>query len=159
MHRFISLSNPDQELSMDASNSLASLVCAVRATVICATIAGCVPQFGAAPLSGDLRGAREACNETYPRRVGNYLPHARCVNAAVEAYALPKARYPDLVRLQEELRAALSEKIDRRRISAQAGERQMVEADNLIKEAERERDEGNRAAASHRIARIEALLR
>jgi hypothetical protein len=131
----------------------------LHSTVICATVAACALPYGAGPLSGDLRSAREACNEAYPRRVGNYLQHARCVNAAVEAYALPKARYPDLIRLQEELRAALSEKIDRRRLSTQAGEHQMVEADNLIKEAERERDEGNQAAASRRIARIEAMLR
>jgi hypothetical protein len=131
----------------------------LASVLACSLLSACVPQFGAAPLSGDLRSAREACNEAYPRRVGNYLPHARCVNAAIEAYALPKTRYPDLIRLQEELRAALSEKIDRRRLGTQAGERQMAEADNLIKEAERERDEGNHAAASRRIARIEAMLR
>src|SRR5437868_4258954 len=50
---------------------------------ICSVLAGCVPQYGVAPLSGDLRGARLACNAEYPRRIGNYLPHAICVNAAI----------------------------------------------------------------------------
>jgi len=56
-------------------------------------------------------------------RVGNYLPHANCVNAAIESYALPGARYPDLIGLQAQVRAALSAKIDSRRITVQAGQR------------------------------------
>ena len=50
---------------------------------LCAAAAGCA----LAPLTGDLRSAREACNRDYPRRIGNYLPNAECVNAAIEAYA------------------------------------------------------------------------
>jgi hypothetical protein len=142
-----------------AAASLRSRSRVIGAIAICGVVAACGLPYGAGPLSGDLRSARQACNEAYPRRVGNYLPHARCVNAAVEAYALSAARYPDLIRLQEELRASLSEKIDRHRLSAQAGERQMAEADNLIKETERERDKGNQAAASHRMEKIEAMLR
>ena len=76
-----------------------------------------------------LQTARDGCNLQYPMRVGNYLPHAHCVNAAIETYALPNARYPDLIRLQAQVRASLSEKIDRRRITVQAGERRMAEAD------------------------------
>jgi len=83
----------------------------------------------APPIGGDLKTARDACNLQYPMRVGNYLPHAHCVNAAIETYALPNARYPDLIRLQAQVRASLSEKIDRRRITVQAGERRMAEAD------------------------------
>jgi hypothetical protein len=66
-------------------------------SILCALVVGCV----LAPLPGDLRSAREACNRQYPRRVGNYLPHAQCVNAAVERYALPTASHPDPNRLQE----------------------------------------------------------
>src|SRR5947207_10618453 len=91
-------------------------------------LAGCV----LGPLGGDLRSAREACNHAYPPRIGNYRPHADCVNAAVERYALPGSPNPDLIRLQEEVRSALSDKIDRRRIAVRDGERHMAEADRLI---------------------------
>jgi hypothetical protein len=119
-------------------------------------VAGCI---AGAPLTGDLKSAREACNREYPRRIGSYLPHARCVNAAIETYALPAARHPDLVRLQAEVRATLSEKLDRRRLTVSAGERRMAEADRLVAAAERERDAGNEKAASKRIAAIEEMLR
>ena len=122
---------------------------------LCALVAGCALP----PLTGDLRSARAACNRDYPRRVGNYLPHAHCVNAAIEAYALPTARHPDLVRLQEEVRASLSDRIDRRRLSVSAGERRMVEADRLVAAAERERDAGNNTAAARRVAAIEEMLK
>src|ERR1041384_8805775 len=98
------------------------------ASLLTGTLAACVV---ASPSAGDLRAAREACNRDYPARLGNYLPHARCVNAAIETYALPTAPHPDLIRLQAEIRASLSEKIDRRRLSVQAGERRMAEADRL----------------------------
>jgi hypothetical protein len=122
---------------------------------VCSLLASCALP----PLTGDLKSAREACNRDYPRRIGNYLPNARCVNAAIEAYALPAARHPDLVRMQEEIRASLSEKIDRRRLSVPAAERRMAEADRLVTQAERERDAGNNDAASRRIAAVEKLLR
>ena len=124
-------------------------------SAICVLLAGCALP----PLTGDLKSAREACNREYPRRIGNYLPHAHCVNAAIEAYALPTARHPDLVRLQEEIRASLSDRIDRRRLSVSAGERRMGEADRLVTEAERERDAGNEKAASRRLAAVEEMLK
>jgi hypothetical protein len=124
-------------------------------SILCALAVSCAP----APLPGDLRSARETCDREYPRRVGNYLPHAQCVNAAVERYALPTVSYPDLIRLQERVRAALSDKIDRRQISVSAGERRMAEADRLVAVAERERDAGNDAAAVRRVAAIEEMLR
>jgi hypothetical protein len=127
---------------------------AIATALTCAVVAGCALP----PLTGDLRSAREACNRDYPRRVGNYLPHAHCVNAAVDTYALPGARHPDLVRMQEEVRASLSDRIDRRRLSVSAGERRMAEADRLVAMAERERDAGNNAAAAKRVAAIEELL-
>lgn len=132
---------------------------AAAVSILCALAVGCVPAPLLAPLPGDLRSAREACNREYPRRVGNYLPHAQCVNAAIERYALPTASYPDLIRLQEGVRAALSDKVDRRQIRLSAGERRMAEADRLVAAAERERDVGNDAAATRRVAAIEEMLR
>ena len=135
--------------------------------LVCAGLAGCaMPPAGApygavpygAPPTGSLQSARQACNDAYPPRVGNYLPHADCVNQAVERYALPTEAHPDLVRVQESVRVTLSEKIDRGRISVQSGERKMAEADTLIVQAKRERDSGNAAAADRSVARIEALL-
>jgi hypothetical protein len=124
-------------------------------TALGAFLAGCA----LGPFGGDLQSAREACNRTYPPRIGNYLPHADCVNAAVERYALPNSPYPDLIRLQEEVRSALSDKVDRRRIGVRDGERRMAEADRLITAAERDRAAGNEKAASRRIAAIEEMLR
>ena len=112
-----------------------------------------------AASSGDLAAERQACNTAYPAKIGNYLPHAECVNAAVERYALPTASHPDLIRLQEGVRAALSDKVDRRQISVSAGERRMAKADRLVAVAERERDAGNDAAAARRVAAIEEMLR
>jgi hypothetical protein len=123
-------------------------------SILCALVVSCAPV-----PRGDLRSAREACNREYPRRVGNYLPHAQCVNAAVEHNALPTASHPDLIRLQEGVRAALSDKVDRRQISVSAGERRMAEADRLVALTERERDAGNDAAAARRVAAIEGMLR
>ena len=124
-------------------------------STLCALLAGCA--FG--PFGGDLQSAREACNRAYPPRIGNYLPHADCVNAAVERYALPTARHPDLIRLQEEVRSALSDKVDRRRIGVRDGEHRMAEADRLITAAERDRDAGNNAAAARRVTTVEGMLR
>jgi hypothetical protein len=147
-------------LSLRAKRSTPPSASRVRLQVplaagICALVAGCV----LSPLAGDLKSAREACNRDYPRRIGNYLPNAQCVNAAIEAYALPTARHPDLVRMQEEIRLSLSDKIDRRRLSVSAAERRMAEADRLVTAAERERDAGNNSAASRRVAAIEKILR
>ena len=132
-----------------------TVIKAAAVSILCALVVSCV----LAPLPGDLRSAREACNRVYPRRIGNYLPHAQCVNAAVERYALPTASHPDLIRLQEGVRAALSDKVDRRQIGVSAGERRMAEADRLVVMAERERDAGNDAAAARRVAGIEEMLR
>ena len=123
--------------------------------LLCPLLAGCA----LGPFGGDLQSAREACNRAYPPRIGNYRPHADCVNAAVERYAMPTSPYPDLLRLQEEVRSALSDKVDRRRIGVRDGERRMAEADRLITAAERDRAAGNEKAASRRIAAIEEMLR
>ena len=126
------------------------------AGVTAALLAGCVTAPG---TMGDLKTARTACNDQYPARIGNYLPHAQCVNAAIETYALPSARHADLIRLQAQVRASLSEKVDRRRLTVQAGERRMAEADRLVAAAQRDRDAGNEKAASRRVAALEQMLK
>lgn len=148
----------------------------------CCALAACAPPppppppFAAAPYHpmpqaqaermgrfggpGDtLETARAACNEAYPAKVGNYLGHAHCVNAAVEKFALPKTTYPDLVRLQEQVRANISEAIDQGRLDARAGERRMAEADRLIGEAESSRNAADRDEAERRVAEVQAILR
>lgn len=106
----------------------------------------------------DLGVARQACNRQYPRRIGNYLPHATCVNNAVERFAVPTARYPDLIRLQENARASLSAEIDRRTISVRTGERKMAQADALVVQAEHDHDIGDEAGAHRRIAAVNSIL-
>ena len=120
-------------------------------------LVGCVERPSAS--SGeDLGTAGQACNQQYPRRIGNYLLHAACVNDAVERLAIPTARYPDLIRLQEQARALLSAKIDRRTISVRSGERKMAQADALVAQAEHDRDIGDEAGAHRRIAAINSIL-
>ena len=126
------------------------------AVVATALLGGCVVAPG---TMGDLKTARASCNDQYPARIGNYLPHAQCLNAAIETYALPSARHADLIRLQAQVRASLSEKVDRRRLTVQAGERRMAEADRLVAAAQREREAGNEKAASKRIAALEQMLK
>lgn len=130
--------------------------------LLCSGLAACaVPSPFAVPdlytPPGDLSADRRACNQSYPMGPGNYAAHAQCVNAAVERDAVPFARYPDLVRLQEELRLKYSAQIDRGVISPRDGERRMAEADNLVNAATRERDRGRPAAADHRIDRLQAM--
>jgi len=107
---------------------------------------------------GDLRADRQACNQTYPERIGNYAAHAACVNAAVERDAIATARYPDLVRLQERLRTKYSAEIDSRVISPGVGERKMREVDDMVAATTRERDAGRVQAADNRTGRPEAML-
>ncbi len=131
--------------------------------ILCAGLAGCavpspfaVPNLGAPP--GDLTADRQACNKQFPERIGNYLAHAECVNAAVERDAIPTSRYPDLVRLQERLRLKYSADIDRGVLSPRAGQRKMAEADELVSATMRDRDTGRRTVADHRVAALQAIL-
>jgi hypothetical protein len=111
------------------------------------------------PVAGsDLPSARLACNQTYPPRIGNYAAHAECVNAAVERFAVPGARYPDLMRLQEDARVRISRRIDSGAISPHDGETRMTRVDDAIDAAGRERDMSRPAEANEQIARVEAIL-
>jgi hypothetical protein len=126
---------------------------------ICGGLAACVSASPFGAPTGDLPGARLACDQRYPARIGNYLPHAQCVNAAIESYALPAARHPELLRIQEDIRASLAGRVDRRQISLEAGRNKMNEADALVAEIERDQDRGNQAAAARRIKALDAMVR
>ncbi|MGA8398668.1 MAG: hypothetical protein WB697_02190 [Stellaceae bacterium] len=131
--------------------------------LVCSALAACaVPSPFAVPTlpgpPGDLAADRAACTRQYPRHIGNYLAHAQCVNAAVERDAIPFARYPDLVRLQERLRVKYSGLIDQGVLSVREGERKMAEADELANEAIRDRDRGRQEVAEHRLDRLQAML-
>ena len=132
--------------------------------LLCGGLVACLPveppppQLPPQAAAHELQRARQECNETYPARIGNYLPHADCVNAAVDRFALPGARYPDLVRLQEEARSHISARIDDRSISAHVGETQMNTVDRAIDVAERERAAANPKGADAELARVHALL-
>jgi hypothetical protein len=110
------------------------------------------------PGPGNLAADREACNRSAPAAHGGYVAHAQCINAAVERDAIPFARYPDLVRMQEQLRIKYSTLIDRGALSPRDGERRMAEADALVVGAMRDRDRGNRKTADHRVDRLQAML-
>jgi hypothetical protein len=133
------------------------LVCGgLAACTVPSPFEGKVPAIPAPP--GNLAADREACNQQFPPRIGNYLPHAQCVNTAVENDAIPFARYPDLVRLQEQLRIKYSTQIDQHVISPQKGERKMTEADKLVNATIRDRDRGRRVVAEHRVEALKAML-
>ena len=127
--------------------------------VLCGALAACVgaPPFGAP--RGDLPGARLACNERYPPKIGNYLPHAQCVNDAIESFALPDSRHPEILRIQEDIRARLARQVDRRQISLETGRHKMNEADALVAEIQRDQDRGNQAAAARRMKALDAMVR
>ena len=125
---------------------------------LCGLAAACAAFGPAPPPAGTLEDARLASNKRYPRQIGSYLPHAECVNAAVEIYAVPSARYPDLVRRQEEARLRLSQAIDQRRLDAKTAARRMTQIDGLVARATLERDAGDTAAAIRRLRQIEKLL-
>lgn len=131
--------------------------------LVCGALAACeapspfaVPALPGPP--GNLAADREACNTQFPPHIGNYLAHAQCVNAAVERDAIPFARYPDLVRLQERLRVKYSGLIDQRALSPREGERRMTEADDLVNAAIRDRDRGRQEVADRRVDRLQAML-
>ena len=111
-----------------------------------------------AASSVDLVAGRQACNTAYPPKIGNYLPHTECVNAAVERYAIPYALYPDLVRLQEELRINYSAQIDNGSITPQTGETKMAKADELIAGAITERDAGRAGVADNQVIGLQTAL-
>ena len=131
--------------------------------LVCGALGACAAPspFAVPPLPGppgNLAADRASCNREYPQHIGNYLAHAQCVNAAVERDAIPFARYPDLVRLQEGLRIKYSSLIDQRVLSPRAGERKMAEADELVNAAIHDRNVGRHQVADRRVDRLQAML-
>ena len=131
--------------------------------LLCGGLAACsIPSpFAPGPLPtgpGDLAADRRACDKSAPAAPGNYVAHAQCINAAVERDAIPFARYPDLVRMQEQARIKYSTLIDRGVLSPRDGERRMAEVDALVDGATSDRDRGAHVAANHRVDRLQSLL-
>jgi len=133
--------------------------------LICVGLAGCElpnPFQGMVPgipnPPGNLAADRAACNKQFPERIGNYLPHAQCVNAAIERDSIPFERYPDLVRLQERLRVKYSTMIDAGTLSPAAAEHKMKIADEIVSAATRDRDIGRQSVADHRVYGLQAML-
>ncbi len=125
-------------------------------SLLCAGVVSCATPL---PPSGDLRVDRQACDKAYPSQVGNYAAHAKCVNAAVESDAIPRARYPDLIRLQEQFRLKYSLQADNRVLTPQAAARKMAEIDAMVAKIEHDRSSGHTDAAEKLLHRIEAMLR
>jgi hypothetical protein len=133
--------------------------------LICLVVAGCElpnPFQGMVPgipnPPGNLAVDREACNKQFPPHIGNYVPHAQCVNAAIERDSIPFARYPDLVRLQEQLRIKYSTAIDNGTLSPAAAEHKMKVADEIVSAAMHDRDIGRQSVADHRVYGLQAML-
>lgn len=131
--------------------------------VVCGALAACAAPSPFAPPAlpgppGNLSADRADCTRQYPERIGNFLPHAQCVNMAVERDAIPFARYPDLVRLQERLRVKYSSLIDQRVLPVREGERKMAEADELVNAAIHDRDVGRQEVAERRLDRLQTML-
>jgi hypothetical protein len=133
--------------------------------LMCLGLAGCevpspfqsmVPGLPTPP--GNLAADREACNKQFPPHIGTYLPHAQCVNAAIEHDSIPFARYPDLVRLQEQLRVKYSTMIDSGTLSPAAAEHKMRVADEIVEAAVHDRDVGRQTVADHRVSGLQAML-
>jgi hypothetical protein len=116
------------------------------------------PDLGTPIPPGDFAGSVRACESSAPRRVGDYLAHAQCVNTAEDNYRLPYSPYGDLIRLHQQLRLKLATEIDSGAIAPLAGERKLAEIDDLIAAAEHDRDTGHAAVAEHRVEALQALL-
>lgn len=104
-----------------------------------------------------LRAARQACNAQYPEQIGSYVLHARCV-VAINRLWLRYARDPDLVRLQQAARMALSARVDRLEIAPDDAALQMAEVDSRVADIARQRAIDNRAAAAQSLAAFRGWL-
>jgi hypothetical protein len=113
--------------------------------------AGCVDARNA-EANAAIKAARGQCDAQYPKEPGFYGAHAKCVNAAIDRVALPLSRNPDLIKLQEAFRSALSAKIDRGEMLIEDAQLQMAEADLRIAEIERSRRLADQTAAANSLA-------
>ena len=108
--------------------------------------------------SAALTAARQACATQYPAAVGTFLARATCVNEAIDRIALPNAPNPDLIRLQESARIALSTKLDDRTISQKVAEATMAEIDAKVKSIEHYRAIADESDAASQLAILNDLV-
>jgi hypothetical protein len=107
----------------------------ITSVLLCLTLlcgCGVVARQQQAQAQSDIKIARAACDAQIQRQVGTYAAHAKCVNDAIERIAIPAARHPDLVRLQEATRMALSVRVDRREITPEDAALAMARADTEV---------------------------
>jgi hypothetical protein len=105
-----------------------------------------------------LAAARQACAAQYPAAAGTFLARAMCVNEAIDRIALPNAPNPDLIRLQESARIALSTKLDDRTISQKAAEATMAEIDAKVTSIAYYRAISDQNAAASQLDVLNALV-
>jgi hypothetical protein len=105
-----------------------------------------------------LAAARQACAAQYPAAVGTFLARATCVNDAIDRIALPSAANPDLIRLQESARLALSTKLDDRAISQKQAEATMAKIDATVASVEHDRAISDQNAAASQLAILNDLV-
>jgi hypothetical protein len=111
-----------------------------------------------ASARAELKAARQACDAQFPQQIGNYVPHAKCVNTAIERIMLPIVRYPDLPRLQNAIRSVLSVKVDARQISPEDAQLYMAQADTQVAEIEHSRSIADQTVATNRMATLNNIL-
>jgi hypothetical protein len=105
-----------------------------------------------------LAAARQACAGRFPARVGTFFARATCVNEAIDRIALPTAANPDLIKLQENARIALSTKLDGGAIGQKAAEATMAEIDAKVTSIEHYRAISDQNAAAHQLEVLNALV-
>lgn len=105
-----------------------------------------------------LAAARQACAGRYPAKVGTFFARATCVNEAIDRIALPNAANPDLIKLQENARIALSTKLDNGAIGQKAAEATMAEIDAKVTSIEHYRAISDQTAAARQLDVLNALV-
>jgi hypothetical protein len=102
----------------------------------------------------ELQVARAACDAQYPSRVGVYVAHAKCVNDAIDRFAISRSPYPDLVRLQQAMRLSLSARVDRGEMSPEDAQLAMARSDAEITNTAMSRNATKDAATTNAIADV-----
>lgn len=63
--------------------------------------------------NAQMARAKIACDAQFPPQIGNYLPHAKCIDAAQNWVIRPLMPYPDLLARSQTNREALAAQVDR----------------------------------------------
>lgn len=109
-------------------------------------------------LPGNLTADVRACGQQHPLQVGSYTAYATCVNTAVDNDQMPYAPYPELVRMQQQLRLKYATLIDKGALSPAEGARQMALANEQVSAAIRDRNDGRTTVAERRVAYLKLQL-